>query len=522
VTSSEAPGNLVALDITSSASGFVCRVERYDPTGAHGRLLRVSWNAIAPPEGYKPVAGGAAYVDAPPGFDQDLYEARRDVDGPNLVWHDKAAAGGLMLIAVLPYGLALPSFYDADPPPAAAKVHEGRMAIHWLLAEPARTTWRMEAVEAGKIPALCSKLNEEASRLDRRPPLAPVDLVHHAATRHYPPGLRLEDGMVHFHDLCAWIGEQGGDEAQVSFTGVLLTFLVAADPISRWFQDYVGKRNIDAGDMLGSKGFASRASLERLAAAYTPSGAIMRKTPWTRSAREVLTASDALAQRVGGDGCAIGIRHVMGAYCHFHYPNHQAQLRRWRFDLEDWLSEYRQLLATLDLSPAERAGWHALFKEMGIPERDAPRLPLPPGAGTAARPAGWDVFIAHAGSDRASAEQLYDRIEAGGRRVFLDSRTLQPGDFWDLEIPRALATSRVIVVLIASNYESAHYLRAEIAQVIDQARRTGSPRVVPVYIDGPLSPGTAPPYGLGVVQAIDARAAGGLGAVADRLERLLA
>jgi TIR domain len=519
--SPEAPGNLVALDISCDASGFACRVERYDPTDAHARFLRVSWNAIARPPGYEPVAGGAAYVDVPPGFDHRTYEARPDIAGPRLAWLDKVFGDGLMLIAVLPYGHALPSFHDADPPPVAAKLHEGRMVIYWLLAERTMTTWRMEVVDAGRIPTLCSALNQEASRQDRRPLSAPVSFINHAATRQYPPGLRADEAMVRFHDLCAWIGERGGDEAQISFTGVLLTFLVADDPISRWFQNYVGKRNIAVADMLSSKGFASQASLETLAAAYAPSGATMGKKPWTPSAREVLTASDALAQRVGGDGCAIGLRHVMGAYCHFHYHNHEAQLRRWGFDLPDWLSEYRKLLKTSDLSPAERAGWHALFKEMGITDRDGARNPQPSDPAVAATPAGWDIFIAHASSDKASAEQLYDRLEAGGHRVFLDARTLKPGDFWDLEIPRALATSRIIVVLVASSYESAHYLRAEIAQVINRARQTGSPRVVPVYVDGLLPAGVDPPYGLGVVQAIDARAAGGLGAVAAQLEGLL-
>jgi hypothetical protein len=518
----EAPGNLVALDVTSDAISFVCRVERYDPTGASSGFLRVSWNAIARPPGYEPVAGGAVYVDVPPGFEHRIYEARPDVAGSSLAWLDKVFGDGLMLIVILPYGHALPSFYDADPPPVAAKLHEGRMAIYWLHTERTRTTWRMEVVEARRISVLCSELNQEASRQDRRPRLMSIEIVNHAATRHYPPGLRPEEEMIRFHDLCAWIGERGGDEAQVSFTGVLLTFLVAADPISRWFQNYMAKRNIAVDDMLSSKGFASRASLETLAAAYTPSGATMRKKPWTPSAREVLTASDALSQRVGGEGCAIGIRHLMGAYCHFHYPNHEAQLRRWGFDLDDWLSEYRKLLQTTDLSPAERAGWHALFKEMGITERDVPRGPRQTDHAVAARPGGWDIFIAHASTDKASAEQLYDRLAAGGHRVFLDARSLKLGDFWDLEIPRALATARMMVVLIASSYESAHYLRAEIAQAIDQARTTGSPRVVPVYIDGPLPSGMVPPYGLGVVQAIDARAVGGLGAVADQLDRFLA
>lgn len=517
----EAPGNLVALDVRSEASGFVCRVERYDPTEVSSRFLRVSWNAVTRPPGYDPVAGGAAYVEITPGFEHCSYEARPDIAGPRLAWLDKVFGDGLMLIVILPYGYSLLSLQDADPSPVAAKLHDGRMAVYWLHAKRTRTTWRMEVVEADRISKLCSLLNEEASRQDQSAPM-PVAFVNHAAPRHYPPGLRPDEELIRFHDLCAWIGEQGGDEAQVSFTGILLTFLVAADPISRWFQTYVSERHIALEDMLSSKGFASLASLETVASDYTPSTRSMRKKPWTPSAREVLVASDALARRVGGEDCAIGIRHVMGAYCHFHYPNHEAQLRRWGFDLVNWLSEYRKVLKTTALAPTERTGWHILFKEMGITGRDESRAVVRQTDTTApAAPASWDIFIAHASADRAIAEQLYDRLEEGGHRVFLDARTLKAGDFWDLEIPRALETSRMILVLITSSYESAHYLRDEVAHAITQARRTGLPRVIPIYMDGPLPPGTGP-YGLSVVQAIDARALGGLGPVADQVEVLLA
>jgi hypothetical protein len=519
--SPEAPGNLVALDISSDGDGFTCRVERYDPIDVNAGFLRVSWNAITRPPGYEPVGGGAAYVDAPPGFAHTSYEAKPDRGGDRLAWLDKVFGDGLMLIAVLPYGYALTGARDADPPPVAAKLHGGRMAVYWLIAERTRISWRLEAVQVAQIAALCSTVNEQAGRRDLPSASPPVSFVNHAAARHYPAGVRPDAELAHFHDLCAWIGERGGDDAQISFTGVLLTFLIAPDPISRWFRDYVEQRRIDVAEIWSSKGFRSLAEVEALSAAYTPSGATMGKKPWTPSAREVLTASDALAQRVGGEGCAIGIRHVMGAYCHFHYPNHEAQLRKWGFDLDDWLAEYRKFLATSELQPSERAGWHALFKELGIVDRDAARKPPPSAPAASAKPAGWDIFIAHAGSDKTSAEQLYERLEACGLRVFLDARTLQPGDFWDLEIPRALATSRIVVVMIASNYESAHYLRAEVAQTINRARQTGSPRVVPVYIDGPLGSGVEPPYGLGVVQSIDARAAGGFGAVAAQLEALL-
>jgi hypothetical protein len=517
----ESPGNLVALNVTTDPNGFVCQVERYDPVASND-FLRVSWNAIVRPPGYEPVAGGAAYVDVPRGFDHRVYEARPDVVGPRLAWIDKAYGDGLMLIVILPYGYAVTRFLDADPPPVSAKLHDGRMVIYWLHKERTRTTWHMDAVDTARISVLCAELNLESSRQAPQSRPIPVEMVNHAATHHYPPGLQLEKEMAGFIDLCAWIGEKGGDEAQVSFTGVLLTFLVAADTISQWFQTYVVRQKVAVDEMLSSKGFASLESLKTLVATHTPlDGGTRLKRPWTPSAREVLTASDALAQRVGDEHSAIGIRHLMGAYCHFHYPNHEAQLRRWGFDLNEWLTEFRKLLKTIDLVPTERARWHALFKEIGITDRSVPSRAWQADQPVTARPGGWDIFIAHASTDKTTAEQLFDGLEAKGHRVFLDARSLKPGDFWDLEIPRALKTARMIVVLISHNYETAHYLRAEVVHALDQARNTGAPRVVPVYIDGMLPKDVSPPYGLGVVQALDAKDLGGLGGVADQLDNLL-
>jgi|WetSurMetagenome_2_1015567.scaffolds.fasta_scaffold02903_14 hypothetical protein len=39
----------------------------------------------------------------------------------------------------------------------------------------------------------------------------------------------------------------------------------------------------------------------------------------------------------------------------------------------------------------------------------------------------WDFFIAHAGTEKATAERLYD-LMTGDPRVFLDSRCLEYGD----------------------------------------------------------------------------------------------
>jgi hypothetical protein len=518
--SPEAPGNLVVLDVRSEQNGFVCHVERYEPVDLNAGFLRVSWNAVSRPPGYESVAGGAAYVEVPPGFEFREYDAAPDALRERFGWIDKVFGDGLMLIVRLPYGFAVPGFRDADPRPVTAKVHDGRMVLYWLLSERTRVTWRQERVDPERIPALCGTITDDAARFERASVHQPVVFSNPAAARQYPAGVRPDDALVGFHDLCAWIGEKGGDDAQVSFTGMLLTFFVASDPISRWFQDFATRRPIAISEMLLSKEFTSIDTLRELAETHVRTDGPMTKKPWTPSAREVLTASDALAQRVGGEGAPIGIRHVMGAYCHFHYPNHEAQLRRWRFDLDDWLAEYRTCLESLNMTSAERAGWLRLFKELGLPERARGSLQTPE-AIAGSEPAGWDIFIAHAGPDKAIAEQLCDWLEESGHRVYLDARRLRPGDFWDIELPRALATSRVFTVLVSANYATAHYLQDEVVAAINRARSNGTPRVVPVYLDGLPPPGTDPPYGLGRIQSIDVRSVGGLSGVASKIGALL-
>ena len=52
----------------------------------------------------------------------------------------------------------------------------------------------------------------------------------------------------------------------------------------------------------------------------------------------------------------------------------------------------------------------------------------------------WDIFLAHAGADEASAEALYDLLSESAK-VFLDTRSLELGDEWDRALPRAQSRS---------------------------------------------------------------------------------
>src|SRR6516162_4583760 len=95
----------------------------------------------------------------------------------------------------------------------------------------------------------------------------------------------------------------------------------------------------------------------------------------------------------------------------------------------------------------------------------------------------WDFFIAHAGPDQGVAEELYSHLSRDFR-VFLDSRSLLPGDDWDIALPAAQRASRITVVIVSSKTEKAYYQRQEIAEAIALARsEANTHRVVPVFLD---------------------------------------
>jgi hypothetical protein len=74
----------------------------------------------------------------------------------------------------------------------------------------------------------------------------------------------------------------------------------------------------------------------------------------------------------------------------------------------------------------------------------------------------WDFFVAHASADRELAEGLYELLSPQFR-VFLDSRSLVPGDDWDQAIAQAQTESAISLILVSSNTENAYYQREEVA-----------------------------------------------------------
>lgn len=143
-------------------------------------------------------------------------------------------------------------------------------------------------------------------------------------------------------------------------------------------------------------------------------------------------------------------------------------------------------------------------------------MPRPPAG--ASDPVRFDLFLAHPSSEKPAASALYDLLQPDVR-VFLDARSLQPGDRWDREIPAAQRAARATVVLVSSKGDAAWYLGDEIVSGIEAHRAApGAHLLVPVV----LEPGVPLPFGLRGVHAIDVAAVGGLVGVAAQLRQLVA
>lgn len=107
----------------------------------------------------------------------------------------------------------------------------------------------------------------------------------------------------------------------------------------------------------------------------------------------------------------------------------------------------------------------------------------------------YDIFIAHAGRDIATADTLYALLESP-KRVFLDKRNLRLGDDWDTMLAAAQRDALITVVLCSENVDSAYYAREEIAAAIAMARKDqNSHRVVPLYVSAAAADEMVP-YGL--------------------------
>lgn len=135
-------------------------------------------------------------------------------------------------------------------------------------------------------------------------------------------------------------GKQG---LQASFTTLLTAFLVADDPLSRWFQAYATQVGVDRDAIFTYKSIP-RDYLRRVREAEAPEKELMAWSDVTVSAGNILQTADDL-RNASDVGAPLDVRHVMAAYIYQPGTSHERQLAEWGLDREAWSVAFLQQLS---------------------------------------------------------------------------------------------------------------------------------------------------------------------------------
>jgi len=94
--------------------------------------------------------------------------------------------------------------------------------------------------------------------------------------------------------------------------------------------------------------------------------------------------------------------------------------------------------------------------------------PLP--AAPAGLPRQLKVFLCHASGDKPTVRDLYHRLRAAAIDPWLAEASLLPGQDWQLEIPKAVRSSDVVIICLSSRaITKAGYVQKEIKYALDVA-----------------------------------------------------
>jgi len=96
------------------------------------------------------------------------------------------------------------------------------------------------------------------------------------------------------------------------------------------------------------------------------------------------------------------------------------------------------------------------------------------------------VFLCHASQDKPAVRKLHRYLKQRGVQPWLDELDLLPGENWEVEIPKALFSSDVILVCLSKNsVDKEGYVQKEISFALDKAleKPEGTIFVVPVKLE---------------------------------------
>lgn len=96
------------------------------------------------------------------------------------------------------------------------------------------------------------------------------------------------------------------------------------------------------------------------------------------------------------------------------------------------------------------------------------------------------VFLCHSSGDKPIVRELYNRLQKGKLRPWLDEKMLLPGQDWQLEIPKAVRDSDVVIVCISKrSINKEGYLQKELRIALDVAdeKPEGAIFIIPLRLE---------------------------------------
>lgn len=82
----------------------------------------------------------------------------------------------------------------------------------------------------------------------------------------------------------------------------------------------------------------------------------------------------------------------------------------------------------------------------------------------------FQAFLCHASSDKQKVRELYKRLRNDGIKPWLDEEDLLPGFEWEIEIPKAVQNSDVVIVCLSKDaVTKTGYVQKEIKYALDIA-----------------------------------------------------
>jgi TIR domain len=80
------------------------------------------------------------------------------------------------------------------------------------------------------------------------------------------------------------------------------------------------------------------------------------------------------------------------------------------------------------------------------------------------------IFLCHGKEDTAIVRELYHQLNSDGFEAWLDEEDILPGQKWQIEIPKAVKTSDIVLVCLSNtSINKAGYVQREIKFALDIA-----------------------------------------------------